>query len=191
MTTTIVDKGRAIEATADLSSPAELFAVPAADPFDDAAPATAVVEDLVAHLRSRSLRNSPAITIGLTLPAAQIERNTHAHARAALQRYASRKLVALERDKAAIRFERHSQLPSSVAMVALVFLVTLLVVALFPSIVRPYLVALLTPVATVAIWVALWGPIEMALHDGWTLRRDKAIYALLEKAEVRVTARER
>jgi hypothetical protein len=188
-TTTIVDNGREIHVTANLSSVAEVFSAREPDPFDENMRTTAVVDDIACHLRVRSLRPPPAIVLSLTLHAAQIEGDLARRVQAALRRYAARKLSALERARAATRFEAYARLPAGIAAVAAVLAVMLVLIGLFPESVKTYLVALLTPFATVAVWVALWNPLEMLLYDGWTLRRDRAIYALLGNIEVAVQRR--
>jgi hypothetical protein len=175
-----------IEVTAVVDSADHMFAVPEFDPFSDRTRTTAVVDDIAHHLRSRSLRPAPAMSLSLLLPAAQVHDGMPQELSAALRRYAPHKLALHEREKAATEFEGRKRLPWGIVAVLVVLGLTFLLVSLFPETVRGYLVTLLTPVATVAIWVALWNPIEMLLHDRWELRRNMAIYSQYASLNVSV-----
>ena len=66
--TTIVDHGDEIQVTAEIESLDQLFGAPDFDPFSEQPRTSAVVDDIIAHLRSRHMRRPPAVSLTLLLP---------------------------------------------------------------------------------------------------------------------------
>ena len=69
--TTIVDDGDEIQVTAEIESLEQLFEAPDFDPFSEQPRTSAVVDDIIAHLRSRHMRNQPDVSLTLLLPAGE------------------------------------------------------------------------------------------------------------------------
>jgi hypothetical protein len=185
--TTIVDDGDEIQVTAEIESLEQLFEAPDFDPFSEQPRTSAVVDDIITHLRSRHMRRSPAVSLTLLLPAGEELNDAVEVASSALKRYADLKTAEMQQEIEITIFEGRARLPWGIVVAVTVIVLVILMNALLPENLEPLLLAL-TPVVSVIIWVAIWNPAEALLYENWMLRRQKAAYHILGKTQVNVKA---
>lgn len=183
--TKIVDNGAEINVTAAIESLDQLFEAPEFDPFRKQPRTSAVVDDIVAHLRSRHMRRQPTVSLTLLLPSDKKLDDAAAVASTALRRYADLKVAEIETEIEITRFEGRARLPWGIVVAVMVVLLIVLANVLLPEHLEPLLVAF-SPVVSVIIWVAIWNPAEALLYETWGLRRQKASFAILGEAAVSV-----
>ena len=183
--TVIVDTDDKIQITARVASLDELFEAPAFDPFRDQLRTTAVVDEIVAHLRARRLQSEPEVSLTLLLPAEQNRPDAAAVANAALQRYVAFKVEETRQALVISRFEGRARLPWGVIVAVSVLALVLLLNLFLPENLKPVLVVV-SPFVTVVIWVAIWNPAETLLYENWGLRREESAYLTLGKASITV-----
>jgi hypothetical protein len=183
--TTITDNGDEIQVTAEIESLDQLFEAPDFDPFSEQPRTSAVVDDIIAHLRSRHMRRWPAVSLTLLLPAGEELADAVEASASALKRYADLKTAEMQQEIEITIFEGRARLPWGVIVAVTVVVLVFLMHALLPKNLEPLLLAL-TPVVSVVIWVAIWNPAEALLYENWMLRRQKAAYVILGKTSVNV-----
>ena len=66
--TTFVDHDDEIQVTAKIESLEQLFAAPDFDPFSEQPRTSAVVDEIIAHLRTSHLSRPPVVSVTLLLP---------------------------------------------------------------------------------------------------------------------------
>lgn len=169
------------EVLASIDDLEELFVAPKPDPFEGRVRTKSVVEEIVSHARSRSLRRPISIRLTIALPSGgrgvglkekEVEE--------ALRSYAAAKLHEVEESIRVNRFEGLARLPWGALVAVAVILLALAVHALLPQAAKP-LLGVVTPLLTVLIWVAIWIPIEYLLYESWTLERVKKAYVALHE----------
>jgi len=185
--TQIVDNGDEIQVTAEIENLEQLFEAPDFDPFSEQPRTSAVVDDIIAHLRSRHMRRKPAVSLTLLLPRGEELDDAVAAASEALQRYAALRKAEMQKEIEITRFEGRARLPWGIAVSAIVIFLVILANALLPENLEPLLVAF-SPVVSVIVWVAIWNPAEALLYENWMLHRQKAAYMILGAARVSVEA---
>lgn len=183
--TTITDHDDKIQVTAEIESLDQLFEAPDFDPFSEQPRTSAVVDDIIAHLRSRHMRHKPAVSLTLLLPTGEELNDAVESASAALQRYAALKTAELQKEIEITRFEGLARLPWGIVVAVTVLVLVALAAFLLPENLDPLLVAF-SPVVSVIIWVAIWNPAEALLYENWMLRRQKAAYIVLGWIQVNV-----
>ncbi len=185
--TTITDHDDKIQVTAEIESLEELFEAPDFDPFSEQPRVSAVVDDIIAHLRTRHMRRPPAVSLTLLLPAGEELEDAVDAASVALKRFADLKAAEMEQEIEITIFEGRARLPWGIVAAVAVIVLVFLMHVLLPENLEPLLVAL-SPVVSVIIWVAIWNPAEALLYENWMLRRQKAAYVILGKTSVNVKA---
>lgn len=185
--TTIVDTGDEIQVTAEIESLDQLFEAPDFDPFSEQPRTSAVVDDIIAHLRSRHMRHKPSVALTLLLPPGEELEEAVASASAALRRFAALKTAETQKEIEITRFEGRARLPWGIVVAVAVLVLVALAAVLLPENLDPLLVAF-SPVVSVIIWVAIWNPAEALLYENWMLRRQKAAYTILGQTQVSVKA---
>ena len=185
--TTIVDHGDEIQVTAEIESLDQLFEAPDFDPFSEQPRTSAVVDDIIAHLRSGHMRQPPAVSLTLLLPPGEELEDAVEASASALKRYADLKTAEMQQEIEITIFEGRARLPWGIVVAVTVIVLVFLMHVLLPENLEPLLIAL-SPVVSVIIWVAIWNPAEALLYENWMLRRQKAAYAILGRTRVSVKA---
>lgn len=185
--TKIVDSGDEIQVAAEIENLDQLFEAPDFDPFSEQPRTSAVVDDIIAHLRSRHMRRKPTVSLTLLLPRGEELDDAVALASSALQRYAALKTAEFQKEIEITRFEGRARLPWGIIVAVTAVVLVILTNVLLPESLEPLLIAF-SPVVSVIIWVAIWNPAEALLYENWMLHRQKAAYVILGKARVNVKA---
>jgi len=165
----------------------DLFEAPPLDPFVEQLRTTSGVEDMTAYLAARRLRNPPAVTATLQLPAAGIDAETAATAHRAMQRYCDVQIAAAQRAIATNNFAGRTKLPIGLLAAGAMVAVLLALLWLLPENLQP-LIAVLAPIVTIASWAAIWNPVETLLYENWEERRAVQIHATLRAMDIKVMA---
>lgn len=184
---TVTDDNGKLAYALRLNALGELFEAPPLDPFVEQLRTTSGVEDMIADLSTRRLRNPLPTVATLQLPRAVIATDTAATAHTAMQRYCDAQIAAAQRAIAANNFNGRTKLPigllaSGVMVVALFVLLWLL-----PENLQP-LIAVLAPIVTIASWAAIWNPVETLLYENWEERRAVQMHTTLREMDIKVIA---
>ena len=185
--TTFVDHDDEIQVTAKIESLEQLFAAPDFDPFSEQPRTSAVVDEIIAHLRTSHLSRPPVVSVTLLLPPGEELTTAATIATAALQRFAGLRVAELQQEIEITRFEGRARLPWGMVVAVLMLILVVSLHALLPDNLDPLLMAL-SPVLSVIIWVAIWNPAEALLYENWMLRRQKTAYSILGETSVTVKA---
>lgn len=179
------DSRHGVEAMATIENPEELFVAPLLDPFRGRLRTQSVVDEVIAHLRSRSLGRHPSLRLVLSLPPARSSGDLAEETALALRCYAAARIREAEQAIRINRFEGVARIPWGAAVAVAVLLLVLSVYALLPPGWKPAL-NMATPFLTVLIWVAIWIPVEYLLYESWSLKRLRTAYQVLADIEVEI-----
>ena len=175
----------AITFTLRLNDLSELFTAPEFDPFVEQLRTTSGVEDMVAHLSTRRLRNHTKALATLQLPPTAIQPDAAATAQAAMRRYCDAQIAGAQRAIATNTFNGRTKLPIGLIAAGLMFAALMASAWLLPPNLQPLLV-LMAPVVTIASWAAIWNPVETLLYENWEERRTTQIHTCLREMEIRM-----
>lgn len=167
-----------LEVFAAVEAPEDLFVPPALDPLRGQVRTRSVVDEIVAHLRSRTLRRPLAIRVSIELPAGTQCDGMRERFEAAIRAYADAKALETEEAIRVNRFEGLARLPWGAVVALVILLLVFAVYALLPHALKPML-SVTTPFLTVLIWVAIWIPVEYLLYESWSLKRVRKAYRAL------------
>lgn len=163
----------------------ELFAEPAADPWQPASRYRSGIDEIMARLRTLPLRQKTAITI--RLPARDVDDDLPARIRAAVGRYGAARIAADEDEVAAINQEgRRDFIISLVIVVLLLGAMALLLQAL--SLDGP-LAAALIGWTGIASWAILWNPVDTFVWGRRGFKKDNKYCRKLMEAELQIESR--
>jgi len=177
---TVTDDNGKLAFALRLNALSELFEAPPLDPFIEQLRTTSGVEDMIADLSTRRLRNPLPAVATLQLPRAVITADTAAAAQLAMQRYCDRQIAAAQRAIA-------TKLPIGLLASGVMVVALLALLWLLPENLQP-LIAVLTPVVTIASWAAIWNPVETLLYENWEERRAVQIHTTLREMDIKVIA---
>lgn len=188
---TVTDVQGGFDVVATLDHLDELFAPPRLDPLRGRLRTLSVAEEIVARIRSRSLRRPPSIRLTILLPASKLDGVRQSDVASAIRSYAAAMAGQTEQSMRINRFEGLAMMPWGALVGVGVLLLVLGIYALLPATVQP-LFGVVTPFVTVLIWVAIWTPVEYLVYESWSLRRRRRAYLALGAgiSVVRVAARE-
>jgi hypothetical protein len=164
----------------------ELFAEPAADPFDPETRYLSGMEELWARLHEIKPRERDEVSVSISLPADKIELGLEAQTRLALQRYGEAQMRACQSELAQIRLKAPRQLIYSIVIVLLGTTLGALILAsqLLPAALNTMLASGLSIFA----WVALWQPAQIYIYDWIPLVSDKRLYGMLREIPLEIRA---
>jgi hypothetical protein len=161
----------------------ELFAEPAADPFDPQSRYQSGIEEIAGQLRLT--RQLQAERLVIRLPAEAMEPDLLAHTKAALGRYCAAKVRENQQAITEARYQGRRDFISSLIITGLVIAVTAVVV--YFNILGPLSTALSYMVAII-LWVVLWDPIWTYVYGWRPYQRERQLYENLKQAEVVIEA---
>ena len=172
------------ELSVDLSSIEELFAEPAADPFDPESRYQSGIDVIAADLRLRPLRRPSRIVV--RLPRQVIDSGLEERTRDALDRYCSAKIDENRLQEQDIRMQgRRTFLGAGIAVI----LIGLAYAALATLVPMPdVLVALIGFWAGIAAWAIAWNPIDTLIFYWRPNRREAELFENIQKAELAIEA---
>ena len=183
--TTVESNESAIQFTIRLDDIRQLFQVPEFDPFVPQARLTSGMDDISAYLATQRLRFIPRLKATLVLPADQITPGLLDETRAAIGRYCAFSLAQTRSHMATSRFEGRSKLPIGLTVAASTFLAVIILYLVLPE-TASSLLALMTPLVTVIIWVSIWNPMEVLIYDRWADRRELQVATAIQEMEISI-----
>jgi len=168
------------EIRVNLQAVEELFAEPAADPFDPSSRYVSGVDELIEQLRAVSLDYKTRVLIGL--PANQITPDLEANTRGAMSRYCTAKIEENQREILELRRVGRRSILTGVVLVGVLMLFGALIASLafLPETVRYVLVGWIP----VAVWVVIWNPADLFFYAWRPYRRARRLYENLRDAEL-------
>lgn len=176
--TSFTDTQSGFEVLAHINDLRELFVPPVPDPLCGRVRSTSVVDEVVAHLRSRSLRRATSIRLAISLPPDGHHHHSPEEVQAAIRSYAVAKARETEESLRINRYEGLARMPRGAVVAVAMLLLVIGVYALLPHPVKPIL-NVTTPFLTVLVWVAIWIPVEYLLYESWSLKRLRTAYLAL------------
>jgi hypothetical protein len=169
------------EVRIELNTIEELFAEPAADPFDPESRYVSGIDDLVNQL-IHSPRSQEPLRVVISLPAAVIEPDLKDQAQEALARYSMAQIEAADRDLEWLRRRGRFSLITSVVIILVALLLAWLLGSLVPL--PPSVQTFLISGFSVFSWVALWDPFNIYLYEWREPARKRRIFTRLLQAEL-------
>jgi hypothetical protein len=175
------------EITLKLNSMEELFAEPAADPFDPQSRYLSGIDEVAGQLRliPRNLNEQTQLTIAL--PATAVTPTTQSTLKAALDRYSTAQITANQQVIAELRIGSRRQSIYALIISVVLVIFTLLLLALIPKL-NEYSGAL-AGFLGIAIWVIFWDPIYNYVYAWRPNRLDIRVFENLRQATLIVVNR--
>lgn len=168
--------------TLDLNTIDELFGEPAADPWQPESRHRSGIDEIMAKLRARPLREETGLTI--RLPGQAVDGDLPGRVRAAIDRYCAARIAADEDEVTAINQEgRRDFIISIVAVVGLLLAIALLLSAL--SLDGP-LASAIVGWAGIASWAILWNPVDTFVWGRRGFRQDIRYCRKLMQSTLRI-----
>lgn len=164
----------------------EMFAEPAADPFDPASRYISGIDEVVAKLRLLRGELLGRKRLVVHLPQAAIGPETQSALQAALERYCTAKIAENRQVINELRVDRPRQLISALAISAALILFSVLLVNFIPGLAP--LSGAISGFVAVAVWVVIWEPVYNYIYSWRPYRRDVWIYEKLRAADLVVDA---
>jgi hypothetical protein len=161
----------------------ELFAEPAADPFDPQSRYQSGIDEIASQLRLR--RHRQPVRLAIRLPAEIIGPDLPVRTRAALERYCAAKV---RENRQAIEETRHQgrrDFISSLIIGGVV--IALSAVVVYFDLLGP-LSTVLTYWVSLALWVVLWDPIWTFTYAWRPYLRERRLHEDLRNAELVIKA---
>jgi hypothetical protein len=168
------------EVRTELNTIDELFAEPAADPFDPQSRYVSGIDELV-HQLIHSPRSQEPLRVAISLPAA-IEPGLKEQTQEALVRYSIAQVDAANRDLEWLRRRGKFSLITSVIIILVALLLAWLLGSLVPL--PPPVQTFLISGFSVFSWVALWDPFNIYLYEWREPARNRRIFTRLLQAEL-------
>ena len=163
----------------------ELFAEPAADPWQPTARYRSGIDEIMAKLRTRPLRDDT--TIAIRLPPHALDAAPPARLRAAVDRYCAARIAADEDEIDAINQEgRRDFIISILAVAGLLVVIAIVMMAL--GLEGPAASALIGW-AGIASWAILWNPVDTFVWGRRGFRKDTRYCRKLMETELRIEPR--
>lgn len=171
------------EFTLKLDNITHLFKEPEFDLFMPQKNSTSGIERIVSALKPTSLSDKVKTTI--FLPDHQLSENIEKLIVEALRRYCNEKIEQISNDIASLRGQGIRALQRGLLFLAVCLVISTLFdnVEYLPTLVHRFL----NEGFLIAGWVSLWYPIELLLYEWSPLKRQKKIYEMIKKMEVKVT----
>jgi hypothetical protein len=170
-----------IEYRLSLHNVEELFAEPAADPWDPASRYVSGIDEAVNYFHQQNIRDHPLrLVISLqeqTIDAALIQRT-----REALQRYCDFQIVDNQRQIRDMEIEGNRTLITSIPILAVIVIIGLLAY-MIPGLPQALLYFIATTLGVFA-WVALWNPADYYIYEWRPFRRYRIIFEKLRDGEL-------
>ena len=141
----------------ELNSIDELFAEPAADPFDPQSRYVSGIDEVSAKLRLDRRALDEKLRLAIRLPQAAIRPDTQATVRAALDRYCAAAIASNEQTMNELRVGSRREMISALVISAAMILISTLVIYFIPEL-DPISGAIAGFVG-IAVWVVIWDPV--------------------------------
>ena len=169
-----------------LSSVQELFAEPAADPFDPNSRYQSGIDELIGKLRLRPSELDHQSRLFIQLPQAAYSTESQPTIRAALDRYCDAKISENEQTISEMRIgNRRMTIGASIAGIALM-LAALVIVRIIPELQQ--VSGAIAGFIGIAVWVVLWDPIYNFFYAWRPNQMDIHILKNLRECDLRVEA---
>ena len=163
----------------------DLFTAPALDPLRGRVQLTSGVDQVVELLRARRLRSTDRLVLTVVLP--PHERVDPVRVQDAVRVYCDAVITRSERHRRIVGVEGASTLRSELVLIPLLALAAALLLAFLPDL-PTQVIAVLSPIVTITVWVALWNPVDSLLFDRRAESRSIRVHRLLRDAEIRLPA---
>lgn len=171
--------------TLDLNTIDELFGEPAADPWQPESRHRSGIDEIMAKLRARPLREETGVTI--RLPARAMEGDLPGRVRAAIDRYCAARIAADEDEIDAINQEgRRDFIISILAVAGLVIVIAIVLIGL--GLEGP-LASALVGWTGIASWAILWNPVDTFVWGRRGFKKDSRYCRKLMETELRIEPR--
>lgn len=164
----------------ELNRADELFAEPEADPFDPNTRFQSGIDELIAQLRLHPRELGHTSHIGIRLPASEINADTKASIRAALERYC---VANIELNRQIIADLRVSSGWYTISAI-LVSLALILFAGALVNVMPSQYGGAIAGLVGIAIWVILWDPIYNYFYAWRPNRRDIRVLENLRNCEL-------
>ncbi|HRQ41422.1 MAG TPA: hypothetical protein PLD25_26175 [Chloroflexota bacterium] len=166
----------------NLNSVEEMFAEPAADPFDPESRYLSGIDEVAGRLRlkPRELDNKTQLVV--RLPQTAVATDTTTTLKAALDRYSAAQIAQNQQAIAEIRVGSRRQTISAFVIVVVLILLTIFLLVVIPPL-QDFSGALAGFVG-IAIWVIFWDPIYNYVYAWRPNRLDIKVFENLQKAEL-------
>ncbi|NJN54326.1 MAG: hypothetical protein HC804_05930 [Anaerolineae bacterium] len=165
-----------------LHSAEELFAEPAADPFDPESRYLSGIDEVAGQLRLRPRDLDEKTRLVIRLPQTAVTPDTASTLKAALDRYAAAQIALNRQAIEELRVGSRRQTISAFIIVAGLLLFTMLLLVAIPPL-QDFSGALAGFVG-IAIWVIFWDPIYNYVYAWRPNRVDILVYENLRDAEL-------
>lgn len=160
----------------------ELFAEPAADPWQLTARYRSGIDEIMAKLRTRPLRGDT--TIAIRLPPDALDNAPTAGLRAAVDRYCAARIAADEDEIEAINQEGRRDFIISILVVA--GLLAMIAIVLTTLGLEGPLASALVGWAGIASWAILWNPVDTYVWGRRGFKKDTGYCRKLMETELRI-----
>ncbi|MBX3058625.1 MAG: hypothetical protein KF770_19340 [Anaerolineae bacterium] len=165
-----------------LNSPEEMFAEPAADPFDPDSRYLSGIDDVVGQLRLKRRELDEKTRLVIRLPQTAVTADSAATLKAALDRYGAAQIAQNQQAIEELRVGSRRQAISALVIAVALILLTMFLLAAIPAL-QDFSGALAGFVG-IAVWVIFWDPIYNYVYAWRPNRLDIKVYENLQKAEL-------
>ena len=174
--------GESIEIELSLKNLDELFAEPAADPFDPQSRYLSGIAEVAGQmrLRQRDLHNPSRLIV--RLPQTEITAETQPTLHAALNRYCAAKIAENQQIINELRVGSRREAISAFVIVAVLILLSILLVILIPLL--QVVSGSISAFVGIAVWVIFWDPIYNYVYAWRPNRLDIRVFESLCNADV-------
>ncbi len=171
-----------------LSSLEEMFAEPAADPFDPDSRYISGMDEVVGQLRLKRRELDEKTRLLIRLPQTAVTADTAAILKAALDRYGAAQIAQNQQAIEELRVGSRRETLSAIVIATMLIILTIFLVNLIPELEQ--VSGALAGFVGIAVWVIFWDPIYNYVYAWRPNRLDIKVFENLQKAELVIEGKE-